>query len=490
MLKQIGIPTELGSLLAAEDRKSPLWIVGGAIRDHLLGRRSHDIDFVTSSDAIALARTVADKLSADVYILDRERGAGRVLIDTAGSQRRTYDFSQMRGETIEADLQARDFTINALAIRISVPDVMVDPCGGLQHLRDGILDLCDANAIAQDPIRALRAIRIATEFSLKLSPELISVLRGSVALDVTSRERVRDEIFNIFGLLNPVPALRLMVDFGFMHEIIQYSYSQNTDLFQQLVAREPMQDAIRTVQHLYTIFELLSSEIDLESAAQATLGLLTWTLGRYRLGVHEYLLEEVSQNRNRRALTLFAAFLHQIVSPIRKRSDPDNSNQTSIPKQHEIMRTIGEDLRLSRNELTTFDRWLDGINELDQSTENFPETNLFSYRFFRQTGDSGVGVVLSMLALELSKQVEPPSPEDWSSKIELARSLLVAWFDQYESIVDPENLIDGDDVIEVLRINPGPDIGQIIESVREEQVLGELATRGQALEFIKQRFGS
>lgn len=490
MLKQIGIPTELGSLLAAEDRKSPLWIVGGAIRDHLLGRHSNDIDFVTSSDAIALARTVADKLSADVYILDRERGAGRVLIDTADSQRRTYDFSQMQGETIEADLQARDFTINALAIRITVPDDLVDPCGGLQHLRDGILDLCDANAIAQDPIRALRAIRIATEFSLKLSPELITVLRGNVALDDTSRERVRDEIFNIFGLPVPMPALRLIVEFGILNEIIRFSYSQKSKLFPQLIARESIQNALRTVQHLHTIFELLSNDIDLDSAAQATLGLLTWTLGRYRLGVQEYLLEEVSQDRNRRALSLFITFLHQILSPSGIRSHSDVSNRLSIPEQREIMRYIGEDLRLSRKELTTFDRWLSGILELDQLTVNLPEANLFSHRFYRQTGDIGVGAVLSMLALELSKEIEPPSPENWSSKIELARSLLEAWFDQYESTVDPENLIDGNDVIEVLRINPGPDIGQIIESVREGQVLGELATRDQALEFIKHRFGS
>jgi hypothetical protein len=95
-----------------------------------------------------------------------------------------------------------------------------------------------------------------------------------------------------------------------------------------------------------------------------------------------------------------------------------------------------------------------------------------------------------MLALELSKQIEPPSAERWSTKVEVARSLFEAWFDQYESVVDPEHLIDGDDVMEVLRIDPGPEIGQVIMSVREEQVLGGLITRDQALEFIKGRFRS
>jgi tRNA nucleotidyltransferase/poly(A) polymerase len=490
MLKQIGFPPKLDSLLIAEDRKSPIWLVGGAIRDHLLSRRSHDFDFVTSGDAIALARTVADKLRADVYILDRERGAGRVLFDNADGQQQTYDFSQLRRDTIEDDLKARDFTINALAIRISAPDNLVDPCGGVQHLHDGILALCAEDAIAQDPIRALRATRITTEFGLKLSPELITVLREEISFEAISRERIRDELFHIFALTSPAPALRLMVEFGYLTEIFEPLHSQDAALSQQLAEQDSIQVAIRTVQHLNSIFSLLSSDVDLDSAAQATLGLLTWTLGRYRSGVQEYLQEEVSQDRNRRTLTLFIAFLYQIMSPIRSRSLPDDFNKSSMPEQRQIIQRSGENLRLSRRELTYFDRWMSGLIELDQPAENFPEMNLFSHRFFRDTADSGIAVVLSMLALELSKQIEPPSAERWSTKVEVARSLFEAWFDQYESVVDPEHLIDGDDVMEVLRIDPGPEIGQVIMSVREEQVLGGLITRDQALEFIKGRFRS
>jgi tRNA nucleotidyltransferase/poly(A) polymerase len=488
MLKQIGIPPKLGSLLAGEDRTSPLWLVGGAIRDHLLGLRSLDFDFVTSGDAIALARTVADTLSADVYILDRERGAGRVLFEPTAGKRQTYDFSQMRGDTIEADLRARDFTINALAIRISAPDEMVDPCGGLQHLRDGILDLCAADAITQDPIRALRATRIAAEFGLKLSPELIAALRENVSFETISSERVRDEIYNIFALSDPAPALRLLVEFGYLKKIIEPSNRHTFNLSQQSIGRESIQVAIRTVQHLNSIFTLLSSDLDLESAAQSTLGLLTWTLGRYRLGIQEYLQEELNQDRNRRTLILFISFISRMMSPFRKRSVPDDLHKFAIPEeQREVIYRIGEDLRLSRKELSSFDRWMDGLKELDQPVEDLPEMKLFKYKYFKQTMDSGVGAILSMLAFELSSQIEPPSPERWSSKIELARSLFEAWFDQYESIVDPEHLVNGDDVMEVLGIKPGPEIGQVIESVREAQVQGELTSRDQALEFIKRR---
>jgi hypothetical protein len=115
--------------------------------------------------------------------------------------------------------------------------------------------------------------------------------------------------------------------------------------------------------------------------------------------------------------------------------------------------------------------------------------DLFTYRYFRQVGEHGVGAVLIMLADELAQQVTPPRAEYWSSRVELARSMLEGWFEKFESLVEPATILRGDEVMALTGELPGPEIGKILESVREQQVLGVLSTNEQALLFIKQNYG-
>jgi hypothetical protein len=102
---------KLRAVLARQDM--PIYLVGGAVRDAVLGKISHDLDFVVPNNAIKLAFRVGDALGVPAYVLDKERDVGRVVLPEAG----TYlDFSSYRLESLEADLGARDFTINALAL--------------------------------------------------------------------------------------------------------------------------------------------------------------------------------------------------------------------------------------------------------------------------------------------------------------------------------------------------------------------------------------
>lgn len=486
MLAQIGIPPELGSLLASQDRKSPIWIVGGAIRDQLLQRSSHDIDFVTSADAIGLARMVADALGADIYILDRERDSARVLFKAPDGQRQKFDFARMRGQTIEADLRSRDFSINALALRVTAPGEMIDPCGGLQHLHAGMLELCAEEAISEDPIRALRAIRIATQFDLKLSAPLIQTLRAQVPIELISRERVRDELFQICALKNPTPALQLMFEFEMLPKTLKIAHNHIFDIAILTEERDSRQRSIRTIQHLARIMELLSHDVNLESAAQATLGLLTWSLGRFRPGIDAYLSEEIVLDRTRRSLIVLYAFLYSIITSASEH--PQSGVRHSIEQQREFFQEIGENLRLSRDELSSFDHWHAGMLKLSQPPDP-SQGDLFTYRYFRQVGEHGVGAVLIMLADELAQQVTPPRAEYWSSRVELARSMLEGWFEKFESLIEPTTILRGDEVMALTGELPGPEIGKILESVREQQVLGVLSTNEQALLFIKQNYG-
>ncbi|TFH33841.1 MAG: CCA tRNA nucleotidyltransferase [Anaerolineales bacterium] len=489
MFKLEALPLELETLLAQQDRIDPIWIVGGAIRDHLLRRHSHDVDFTTSGDAIALARRVADQLGADVYILDGERGAGRVLHRTPDGRRQTFDFAQLRGDTIEADLRDRDFTVNALGLRISALEMMIDPCGGLQHLRDGIIELCAADAIDRDPVRALRAIRLATDLGFRISHSTTSAIRATASLSQISAERIRDEFFNTLALMDPTPAFQLLAHLKLLPLIFQHRDPDLEPDALSLEDRETMELALRGLRHLVSILRLLAPEADLESAAQAALGLLTWTLGRFRLPLGGYFQEELSFNHKRRELILMATFLYPLFPSEPAGSTPP-TDETLRRGSRQKCEQIGAQLRLSRDEIEWFDRWIEALKFLEHPSDPAANIDLLSYRYYRQARDAGVASVLSMLAYELAQQIEPPAPERWTARIEIARTHLDAWFDKHDVLVDPQSLIDGHDVMESLGSKPGPEIGRIIEHVREGQVVGGLATRKQAIAFIKKEFGS
>src|SRR5665648_586451 len=119
-----------------------VWLVGGAVRDHFLQRQSIDLDFVVAGDALRLARRIADALGGKYYDLDTERGAGRVLAPGSNGEEWVFDFTRMRGSSLQDDLWYRDFTINALAFDPHNLDILVDPTGGLKDLHDSLLRAC------------------------------------------------------------------------------------------------------------------------------------------------------------------------------------------------------------------------------------------------------------------------------------------------------------------------------------------------------------
>ena len=490
MFKLEGLPPALESLLSREDRIAPVWIVGGAIRDFLLQRRSQDVDFATSGDALALARMAADQLDAHVYILDGERGAGRVLYQAPDGRKQTFDFAQLRGDTIEADLRDRDLTINAMGVRFSAPDELIDPCGGLQHLRAGVVELCAEDAIRRDPVRALRAIRIATELTFKISPQTLAAIRAKTATELISAERIRDELFNILGLTDPTPAIQILAHLEKLHMLFPKRDKSVVAVDWTYQDRDSIDIALRGLRHIVSILNLFTPEADSESAAQSTLGLLKWKLGRFRFTLDQHLHEESSYNRNRREMLLLTTFLHPLFVVSAFDDSSGRPLETSATDHRQAYEQMGNRLRLSRDEIDWAIHWENGLEFLMQPLESSTSTDLLSHRYYRTSRDAGVGAALSMLAYELARNVEPPVADHWASRLEITRAFFEAWFEKHDVLVEPQPLIDGHEVMEVLEIPPGPEIGRIIEQVREGQVVGDLVSRKQALEFIAQQFGS
>jgi len=169
--------------------------VGGTVRDALLGRADADVDLAVPRGALALAARIAARLDATAVVLDAERGAARVAAPGV-----RLDISDFRAPTLEADLAARDFTVNALGVDLGrlltagrAP--IADPTGGLADLRARRLRPAGPSVLSDDPLRVLRGVRLEATLGLRLTPAAVRALRAAApGLARVAAERVRDEL--------------------------------------------------------------------------------------------------------------------------------------------------------------------------------------------------------------------------------------------------------------------------------------------------------
>ena len=138
-----------------------IYLVGGAVRDLLLGRKLHDLDFTMGENPVQLTRRIARALDAGFFVLDDERHTTRVAYHRPDGRDFPLDFVQFTGADLAEDLRHRDFTINAMAIDLAAPETIIDPLGGQADLATGLLRVCTDQSLLEDPLRALRAIRLA-----------------------------------------------------------------------------------------------------------------------------------------------------------------------------------------------------------------------------------------------------------------------------------------------------------------------------------------
>ncbi len=179
-----------------------VYVVGGAVRDLLLGRLSPDLDLAIDSDALAFGQEVADALAARFIVLDRGEGVGRLvchghIIDIAVFKDKT--------RTIEEDLARRDFTINAMAVPLAhwLGDkqgaYIIDPCGGRADLEQQLIRLVDKNALREDPLRILRGFRLQAHTGFTLDRDFIKLAQEQKNLLVRpAAERISAELQLIF----------------------------------------------------------------------------------------------------------------------------------------------------------------------------------------------------------------------------------------------------------------------------------------------------
>jgi tRNA nucleotidyltransferase/poly(A) polymerase len=470
-----------------------IYLVGGALRDMLLNRASHDLDFALPSDGISLARRVANALRADFMALDEERDTGRVIVAESDGTRTFLDFATYRGKNLDADLRARDFTINAIALDLRT-QTLLDPLNGASDLRAKLIRACSPTSLSDDPIRILRAVRQAAALQFKIDLETRKAMkRVANLLPNVSPERQRDELFKILEGPKPDTSMRALEMLG----VLPY-----------LLPELPMLKGVeQSPPHIYDVWEHTLSVLgNLENILAALApgysaddtndlftGLLTLRIGRFREQFARHFAESLNTDRSVRAALFFAALYHDVQKPATKTVESSGRIRffEHDIKSAKIVEERGQAFNLSNDEVERIKSIIEHHMRFHFFTsrlggEKKEPSRKAIYRFFRDAGKAGVDLVLLGLADLRGTQGPRLTQETWSAALDVARLLLENYWEKPQETVAPPRLLNGNDLMSELGLEPGRVIGQLLEAIREGQATGNIETRERAFDFARE----
>jgi len=480
----VSILARLREFLAG--RKIDCYVVGGFIRDGLMMRTNSDIDVAVAGDARAIADEVAREFGARMVPLDDVNQVARVVL--AGYERRWHlDFATLRGG-IEEDIRCRDFTVNAIAVKLAESSddwsrvEVIDPLGGCDDLNYKLVRKVSDECFEHDPVRLIRAIRLAAMLDFSLEPSTEALIKhNSELITSVSTERVRDELYYILETPRTYKSLRHL-------DRLELLDSLMPELTATRGATQPNEHYWDVFDHsLETVAaaERLLREGD-GNTTDEIISTVPWTPE-----ISQHFDREVAGGRTRRAMLKLAALLHDIAKPATKTTEQDGRIRfLGHPKQGaEMAARLMERLRFSKREIKTVQLMIEHHLRPGFLVREGIPSNRAIYKYFRDTADVGIDTLFLALADHLAARGPMLDPDQWREHVETTRYILNKWSREQDTVVPPK-LIDGHVLIDELGLTPGPQIGELLEIIREAQAAGELKTSGEALDLVKKRLGN
>jgi poly(A) polymerase len=501
---------KISHLLAIQKKQG--YIVGGFIRDWLLKRETNDIDIAVSGDARTIAQKVAEEIGGKFVLLDDVHNIARVVVIEDEQPGRTSQNQESRGtewhfdfssftRDIKTDLARRDFTINAMALELSQfvtaikatttssrksakplaekksPLKLIDPFFGKEDLRDKIVRGVSEQIFEADAARLWRAVRLAAELDFTIEPNTESlIIRYSQAITDVSGERVREELLRLLTLPRAAYYLRYLDKLGLLLALVP-ELAEGKGVEQPTVHFwDVFEHSVQTVAAV----EFLIRESDWEYSNEDMLSTAPWSDA-----IDRHLSEEVSSGSNHKVLLKLGGLFHDVAKPMTKTiDDTGRARFLGHTKQGAaITANILERLRFSNREIKLVESLVyHHLRPAQMANDELP-TQRAIYRYFRDTGEVGIDILLLALADYLASRGPLASMEEWRKHCQLINYIL-AEHDKQQAKILPVGLIDGHDIMSTFDLAPGPLIGKLLAMVNEAHASGELSTREEALALV------
>jgi poly(A) polymerase len=454
---------------AAAAPDSGAWIVGGAVRDAALGAEVRDLDLAVPGEPGALARALAGPLGGHAFELSTEFRTWRVVGKEKGWQ---VDLTPLHGDSIEADLAARDFTIGAAAVPLAGGELR-DPFDGMGDLERRILRTVSERSFADEPLRLLRAPRFAANLGLEVDPGTAELARDSAPhAGEPAGERQLAELRQLLAGPDPLRGLRLMDELGVTAAVLP-------EVAGLRGVEQGPNHHLDVHDHTMAVLErALEVEADLPRFA-----------GERADEVAALLAEPLGDEMSRGTALRFGALYHDIAKPqTRRERDGFVGFRGHDAVGAEVIGDVfGRRLHASRR-LTRHLQAL-ALHHLRLgfliAERPLPARRVHDY--LRATEPVGVDVTLLTVADRLSARGAGPlaSPEMVSAHLDLAREMIAAALD-WRRDGPPAPLLRGDEIAAALELEPGPELGEALAELEAAQYAGEVTDRDSALAYLAQ----
>jgi poly(A) polymerase len=472
-------------------RNIPAYIVGGMVRDLLLGRSTADIDITVASDVLALSGDLAAALSAKAVVLDEANRIVRLVpyhAEEAGQWH--VDLSTIE-KNLDTDLARRDFRLNAMAIDLgtlaleggnSVPVSIIDPLGGMDDIKKKYIHAVNAGVFAIDGIRLLRVMRLSAELGFAIDADTESLIRRDrdFITDMAG-ERIREELLRLLRPGGTHETLRYMQELGLLTTIIP-------ELEPSIGLMQPKEHAWDVFNHSLKSIEALDFLLRRGGWPYTDASVLQDV--PWNTELERYFASSVSAFSTRHELIKMAALLHDIAKPQTKTITSSGRTrffghpQLGAPVALAIMQRLRFSVKETRLVETVV---REHLRPVQMGKETVPTTRAV-YRYFRDVGDAALDTLFFSLADHLAARGPELDLTNWRWHANIVAYMLAESAAE-KKVVKPDKLIDGDDLQQNCGLFPGPEIGRLLESVREAQAAGEVITRKEALSYIKKLIG-
>jgi poly(A) polymerase len=345
-----------------------------------------------------------------------------------------------------------------------------------------------------DPVRILRAVRQAAAFEFKIEPETRKAMKQAVnLLPNSSPERQRDELFKILEGPNPDAAMRALEILGVLpHLLPELSALKGVEQSAPHI-HDVWEHTLNVLGNLEGILSALAPGYNADETNDLFTDLFTLRIGRFREQFAKHFSESLNSDRSVRAALFFAALYHDVAKPATK--SLDNAWRIRFfdhdMKGAEVATQRGRALNLSNDEIERVNaiikhhmrfHFFTGRLEGDKQE---PSRKAI-YRFFRDAGEAGVDLVLLGLADLRGTRGHTLTQETWIAALDVGRTLLENYWEKPKETIAPPRLLDGNELMRELKLEPGRIVGQLLEAIREGQATGKIETRDQALDFARQ----
>ncbi len=436
------------------------YLVGGSVRDHLLGKVPVDYDLVVSENPGEYGRRIASKMPGHLVEIGKP---GQAIVRVV-SRKISVDISAIEGKTIDEDLKRRDFSINAMAYELA-SGKLIDEVGGQQDLSHKVVRMLTPRAFVNDPVRLLRAFRLAAGLEFTIEPStLAAIAQHAELIRKSAAERITDELFKLQQSDSSHPYLLQMYDSGLLLQLFPEFMAKKKDPPKSKGDRPAMEDTFAAYGRLEAL---------LKDPARHLPASLEPSYREFKGTV--------------KALLKFSILWHNLGGPAVDGRNTDLLNDVNAKRSAEMAQRLCRRYRFA-NRHTDYicfvienQTWPFSLFSADQ---NNTLTRDETIRFFMQSRSQTPALMLHAVAEMCALQGEnsPRSRAFFDFVIHLLQDEHTVFKEQ--AALPP--LITGRDLISEFELEPSPLFKKILHIIEEARLCGKARTRSDALQMAKE----